>query len=89
LPETYELYQNYPNPFNPSTTIRYAIPSKQHVSMTVYDILGRLVATLVNEEVDGGTHLVNFNAASLSSGTYFYRLQTENFAQTKKLMILK
>jgi len=90
------LYQNYPNPFNPTTTIKYSIPvetlratSLQNVLLKVYDILGREVTTLVNEEKSAGIYEVKFNSSSLLSGIYFYRLQTGKFMQTKKLIIMK
>ena len=89
LPSEYGLYQNFPNPFNPLTTIRYQIPKLSHVKLTVYDILGNLVAELVNEEKSPGEYSVSFNASSLASGVYFYRIEAGNFVQSKKLMILK
>jgi hypothetical protein len=85
----YSLEQNYPNPFNPVTTIKYTIPKCGLVQLKIYDILGREVAQLVNEEKSSGTYEVKFNAASLSSGIYFYRIVSGNFSQTKKLMLLK
>ncbi len=87
----YNLNQNYPNPFNPGTSIQYTISSRQLVSLKVYDLLGREVATLVNEEQPEGTYNVQFtiNNAQLSSGTYFYRLQAGNFVETRKMILLK
>jgi len=95
----FSLSQNYPNPFNPSTTIKYSIPSVQtpllggagggFVSLKIYDILGREIATLINKEQKAGNYEVNFNASKLSSGVYFYKLQAGNFSQTKKLLLLK
>ena len=85
----YSLEQNYPNPFNPSTTIRYSISKSGLVQLKIYDILGREVAQLVNEEKSAGTHEVKFNGTNLSSGIYFYRITSGNFTQTKKLMLLK
>ena len=89
IPQNFFLYQNYPNPFNPTTKIRYSIPSNvkgqmSNVSLKVYDVLGREVATLVNEEKQAGVYEVEFNASKLSSGIYFYKLQSGNFNQTKK-----
>jgi photosystem II stability/assembly factor-like uncharacterized protein len=89
LPEQFALEQNYPNPFNPSTTIRYSIPTSEFVTLKVYDVLGNEVATLVNEEKPAGSYEVNFNAAELSSGIYFYTLQSGSFTQTKKLILMK
>ena len=89
LPDTYRLSQNYPNPFNPSTVINYAIPKEGLVRITIYDVLGRLVTTLVNEAKPAGTYQLQFNAANLTSGVYFYRIEAGNFAQTKKMILMK
>ena len=92
IPKSFSLNQNYPNPFNPSTTINYTIPNvgAQHtVSLQVFDMLGREVATLVNEKKSAGTFLVTWNAANMPSGVYFYRLQAGTYSETKKLIILK
>jgi len=94
LPQEYKLSQNYPNPFNPSTVIEYSIPTDvrgemQEVRLMVYDILGKEVATLVNESQSAGNYKVEFNASNLSSGVYFYRLESGNFKQIKKLMLIK
>jgi hypothetical protein len=86
---TYKLEQNYPNPFNPSTRIIYQVAAATNVKLEVFDMLGRKVATLVNERKEAGEYSVNFNASGLSSGVYFYRLQTDKFTQTKKLMLVK
>ncbi len=88
-PSVWELGQNYPNPFNPTTTIRYALPQRSHLSLTVFNNLGQLVATLVNENQDAGSHVVKFNGSTLASGVYFYRLQAGSFVQTKKLLLLR
>jgi hypothetical protein len=85
----YNLAQNYPNPFNPVTSIKYSVPKASHVSLKVYDLLGREVATLVDEEKISGSYQVSFNAANLSSGVYFYRLQSNSFDETRKLILLK
>jgi hypothetical protein len=87
--EGYKLSQNYPNPFNPSTTINYTIPKTGLVTMKVFDISGREVATLINEVKTAGNYDFKFNASSLSSGVYFYRLQAGNFVETKKMFLLK
>ena len=90
LPKDYSLSQNYPNPFNPSTTIEFAIPKSDDVSLVVYDMLGREVATLVNERLSAGNYKVQYNAAeNLSSGIYIYRLKTNSYTNTKKLLLLK
>ena len=89
MPFRYELHQNYPNPFNPSTTIHYDLPKQSKVKMVVYDILGREVATLVNETKNAGSYQVIWNANRVASGVYFYRLQADAFTETKKLMIIK
>lgn len=89
LPAVYSLDQNYPNPFNPSTVISYHLPVASHVTLRVYDMLGREVRTLVNEHQAAGSYSVTLNAVGLSSGVYFYRLQAGAFAQTKKLVVLK
>jgi len=96
LPESYALYQNYPNPFNPSTTIKYSIPtadayymSTTNVTLKIYDILGRVVATLVNKKQKPGNYEVVFNAANLTSGIYFYSINTDKFYSVKKMILLK
>jgi hypothetical protein len=89
IPSSFGLAQNYPNPFNPATTIRYALPVDAHVTLTVFDVLGRTVAVLVNEAQVAGFKSVPFDARVLASGTYFYRLQAGSFTSTKKLLILK
>jgi hypothetical protein len=88
-PKIYSLEQNYPNPFNPSTTIQFALPEKTHAKLNIYDVRGRLVAAVVDKEMDPGIHRVSFNASHLASGVYFYRLQTKNFVKTKKLVLVK
>jgi len=96
LPDVFTLSQNYPNPFNPSTSIQYTISDlptgqagMQFVSLKVYDILGNEVATLVNSEKPSGVYEVEWNAANLPSGVYFYQLQTGSFVQTKKMILLR
>ena len=87
--EDFRLEQNYPNPFNPSTTIRWEMPESRKVTLIVNDILGREIATLVNEESSVGKHEINFNATYLNSGIYFYRLKAGDFIQTKKMLFIK
>jgi len=89
IPITYELSNNFPNPFNPSTTIRYQIPQDGIVTLKIYDILGSEVATLVNEEKVAGKYEVNFNASSLASGVYIYKIQAGSFINSKKMILLK
>jgi hypothetical protein len=85
----FNLEQNYPNPFNPSTKIKYEVVDKSFVTIKVYDVIGREVATLVNGEQSTGTYQVEFNASILPSGVYFYQLKTGNYLETKKMMLLK
>lgn len=89
IAEKFELKQNYPNPFNPSTSIQYAITTRQFVTLKVYNILGDEVVTLVNEEKQSGIYEVTFNASNLSSGMYLYKLQTGSFVETKKMILLR
>lgn len=88
-PVRYLLDQNYPNPFNPVTTISFSLPRNGFVSITVYDILGKEVATLVKNELAAGEYRYPFDASALASGIYYYRLQAENFSSTKKMVLLK
>jgi len=85
----YSVSQNYPNPFNPSTSIRYGIPERSFVTIKIYDILGNEITTLINEEKSAGSYEVEFDAAGLSSGIYFYTLSTGNFLSTKKMILLR
>jgi hypothetical protein len=89
IPNNFELKQNYPNPFNPSTTIGYQLPASGQVTLKVYNILGDEVASLVNEEKPEGSYEVKFDASQLSSGIYFYKLQTGSFIETKKMILLR
>jgi hypothetical protein len=89
VPTKFDLSQNYPNPFNPSTQINYDLPSDGKVSIKLFDMSGKEVATLVNEVKTGGYYSVNFNASSLSSGVYFYTFTANNFIETKKMLLLK
>jgi hypothetical protein len=87
--QDYNLSQNYPNPFNPFTTIRYQIPTTEIVSLKIYDILGRDIASLVNEEKPAGSYKIEFDATSLPSGIYFYTLTAGKFRETKKMVLVK
>lgn len=89
LPNTIKLQQNYPNPFNPSTMISYQLPVSSDVSLKVFNVLGREVATLVNTRVPAGQHQVQFDASTLSSGMYFYTLETNDFSKTRKMLLIK
>ncbi|MCH8942325.1 MAG: T9SS type A sorting domain-containing protein [Bacteroidetes bacterium] len=89
IPDIFSLSQNYPNPFNPSTVISFQLSSVSKVSLKVYDLLGREVAVLVNEEKPAGIYKVNFNAGNLPSGVYFYKMKAGSFVQTKKLILMK
>lgn len=89
IPSEYKLEQNFPNPFNPSTSIRFALPQAAHVKLTVYDLNGRLVTTLVNDNLTAGNHFVEFHAANLPSGVYFYRIQAGAFQATEKMLLTK
>ncbi len=89
MPKKYELEQNYPNPFNPTTTINYSVPKSSTVTIKIYDILGKEVETLVNEQKTAGNYKIEFNADKLASGIYFYQMRAGNFISTKKLVLLK
>ncbi len=89
MPKDFSMDQNYPNPFNPTTTISYGIPDAGTVHLTVYDNLGREVATVVNEYKNAGYYQANFDAGKLSSGMYFYKLQAGNFTSIKKMQLVK
>ena len=89
IPTSFNLNQNYPNPFNPSTKITYSIPKSSYVSLKIYNVLGQEVAALVNQQQNAGSYAVNFDASSLSSGIYLYRIQAGSFVSTKKMTLLK
>ena len=89
LPLEYSLEQNFPNPFNPTTTIRYAIPEDNFVSIKLYDVLGNEVISLVNEQQQAGRYEMLFNASSIASGVYYYQITSGNFNQTRKLVLMK
>lgn len=88
-PNSFKLEQNYPNPFNPSTNINFTLPTASDVTLTVYNVLGQRVATLVNGRMNSGAHGVRFDASNLASGIYFYRLQTNNFVQQRSMTLIK
>ena len=89
IPVKYNLYQNYPNPFNPTTNIRFDLHKSSHAKLIVYDILGKEVATLVNEKFSAGSYEVNWNGSNYPSGVYFYRLETDDFVDVKKMLLVK
>lgn len=89
IPTKYELSQNYPNPFNPSTTIKFSLPEKSKVRLDVYNMIGELVATLINKELEAGFQKITFNASGLTSGVYFYRINTGKFNKVRKMLLLK
>lgn len=89
VPQEYKLHQNYPNPFNPATTIKYQLPKDGLVQIKVYDIIGREVMTLVNEQKTAGTYETIFNATNFASGIYFYRIQSGSFVESKRMMLIK
>jgi hypothetical protein len=89
IPEGFSLSQNYPNPFNPVTNIEFSMPAASFVNLVIYDMLGREVETLVNEDLNAGTFNVDFNASKLTSGVYFYKITAGNFIETKKMILVK
>jgi len=89
IPANFTLEQNYPNPFNPATTIEFSIPEQSKVTLKIFDVLGREVATLVNEQKNAGNYQVNFDASNLASGLYIYTIKAGNFTSSRKMMLLK
>lgn len=89
LPAIFSLEQNYPNPFNPTTNIKFNLPEASDVKLVVYNMLGQQVGTLVNSNLPAGSHQVMFDARSLASGMYVYRMEAGNFVSTQKMMLLK
>jgi hypothetical protein len=89
VPTVWKLEQNYPNPFNPSTTIKYQVPKAGYVSLKIYDILGREVLTLVNENKIAGYYETGFNAVRFPSGAYIYELRSDEFTSVRKMMLVK
>jgi ligand-binding sensor domain-containing protein len=89
IPSSFSLSQNYPNPFNPATNLEFEIPDPGFVSLKIYDLLGKEVVTLVNEKLNPGTYRFEFEADNLTSGVYFYRLTSGDFADTKRMMLIK
>jgi len=89
MPLSYNIQQNHPNPFNPSTSIKFQIPEQGLVNLKVFDILGRELATLINDHKLAGFYEVNFDASKLSSGIYIYQLKVNDFVSSKKMILLK
>ena len=89
IPIEFSLSQNYPNPFNPSTTIRFSIPEESFVTIKVFNTLGEEITTLINENIIAGNYEVDFDASKLPSGIYFYKLQSETFVETKKMVLMR
>ena len=89
VPENFEFLQNYPNPFNPRTVISVQLPVSGEVLLKVYDVMGREVQTLVNERLNAGTYSVTFDGSNLSSGVYFYKLQSGDFTSVKRMVLIK
>jgi hypothetical protein len=89
VPRTFTLKQNYPNPFNPSTTISFSLPQREHVTLKIFDVLGRGVATLVDGEMEAGEHSVNFNAEWIPNGVYFAQMKGGNKVQRIKMVSVK
>ncbi|MBI5215558.1 MAG: T9SS type A sorting domain-containing protein [Ignavibacteriae bacterium] len=89
VPSDIFLKQNYPNPFNPSTKISFTLPSQSFVSLKVYDLLGREIAILLNSKMETGEHIVNWDASNRESGVYVYRIVTENYVETRKMLLAK
>jgi hypothetical protein len=88
-PKDFELSQNYPNPFNPTTVIKYSITKEAKVTLKVFDVLGRVVETLVNTKQAANSYEVSFNASKLASGVYIYQLEAGDFVQSMKMMLIK
>jgi hypothetical protein len=89
LPMEFQLYQNRPNPFNPTTTITYSLPSPGFVELAVFDVQGKTVDTLVSQTQEAGYHSTTFDAGALPSGVYFYRLQSHDFSEIRKMILLR
>ena len=89
IPTEYNIYQNYPNPFNPTTNIKYDVPKNSPVKIRVYDIMGKLVDVLVNQEMEAGSYEVNWNATNRASGVYFYKIEAGEFTKVMRMMLVK
>jgi hypothetical protein len=89
IPEQFALSQNYPNPFNPTTNIKFQVPKSGLVKLAVYDLLGKEIQTIVNQQLSPGTYEVDFNGSNLPSGIYYYKLQADEYSETKKMVLIK
>ena len=89
IPEIYKLSQNYPNPFNPNTSIEFSLPKDNFVTLKIYDILGKEIAALVNNDIKAGIYKIDFDASNLSSGIYIYQLSAGDFRDVKKMVLIK
>ncbi len=89
VPKSFSLSQNYPNPFNPSTVIKFEVASYRFIKLSVYDVPGKEISTLVNEQLQPGSYEVNWNASNFPSGVYFYKLAAGDFVETKKMILMK
>ena len=89
IPGNFILHQNYPNPFNPTTNIKYDVPKASYVELTIYNILGKEITTLVNEKLNAGSYEVDWNASGYPSGVYFYKMVADDYVNVKKMILLK
>ena len=89
IPDKFKLENNYPNPFNPATNIKFQLPQNSFASLIIYDMLGRELMTLISEELTAGYYHYQFNAENIHSGVYFYKLQTSNYSETKRMLLVK
>jgi len=85
----FKLYQNHPNPFNPTTRIKFSVPERNNVNIKIFNMIGQEIQEIVNQEYEAGNYNVEFNASNLASGVYFYRIQSGNFVESKKMIYLK
>jgi hypothetical protein len=89
IPTEYQLFQNYPNPFNPTTTIKYDVPKSSLVKIRVYDVTGKMISDLVNQQMEAGSYEVNWNGTEYASGVYFYKIETKDFAKVMRMVLIK
>jgi hypothetical protein len=89
LPTEFSLSHNFPNPFNPTTEIEFALPKLAHVRLEIYNIMGQKIVTLIDTQLDAGYHSIMWNAGNAATGLYFYRLQADEFVDTKKMLLMK